>query len=292
MRSTAKNDRNYEFNDLSGDITSGNQNTFWINSAVPIIYSELQQNIEVDIVIVGGGIAGVTTAYMLIKEGKTVAIIEDGNIGSGETGRTTAHIVNALDDRYFEIEKTFGREGAKLAAESHTAAIEMIEKIVYEEGIPCDFIRLNGYLFLHPSDKVESIEEELRATHRVGINTEILDEVPGIPFEKGPSLKFPDQAQFHPMKYLKGLCDIITSKGGYIFTGTHAKIIDKNGIITSKGYHIKAKHIVVATNSPVNNKVTIHTKQAPYRTYVIGAMVPKGSLPKALWWDTGDHNSK
>ncbi|MDQ3191422.1 MAG: FAD-dependent oxidoreductase [Bacteroidota bacterium] len=292
MQTTDNNNSNFDFPDASGDITSGQNNTFWINSAVPVSYSELQKNIEVDTVIVGGGIAGVTTAYMLVKEGRTVAIVEDGYIGSGETGRTTAHIVNALDDRYFEIEKIFGQEGARLAAQSHTTAIEMIEKIVYEEAIPCDFERLNGYLFLHPSDIEDSIEEEYRATQRAGINTKIEDRVFGIPSEKGPCLSFPNQAQFHPMKYLKGLCEVITSFGGMIFTGTHAKTIDKNGIVTSKGFKIKAKHIVIATNSPVNNKVVLHTKQAPYRTYVIGAKVPKNTLPKALWWDTGDHDSK
>ncbi|HET6244345.1 MAG: FAD-dependent oxidoreductase [Bacteroidetes bacterium] len=286
------NENNFDLSDASGDITSGQNNTFWINSSVPVSYSELQQDISVDVVIVGGGIAGVTTAYMLVKEGKTVAIIEDGYIGSGETGRTTAHIVNALDDRYFEIEKVFGHEGARLAAQSHTAAIEMIEKIVLEEAIPCDFERLNGYLFLHSSDKEESIIEEYEATQRAGINTEIINHIPGIPTEQGPCLKFKDQAQFHPMKYLKGLCDVIISFGGMIFTGTHAKTIDKNGIVTSHGYRVKAKQIVVATNSPVNNKVAIHTKQAPYRTYVIGAKIPKNSLPKALWWDTGEQNSK
>jgi glycine/D-amino acid oxidase-like deaminating enzyme/nitrite reductase/ring-hydroxylating ferredoxin subunit len=283
---------NFEFNDTEGDITSGATNSFWINSSVPITYSTLQQDISVEVVIVGGGIAGITTAYLLTKQGRRVAVIEDGNIGSGETGRTTAHIVNALDDRYYELEEKLGTQAASLAAESHTAAIMFIENTVLNEGITCDFEILNGYLFPHETDSSATIQKEYESTRRVGIKTEILDHVPGIPVEDNLCLKYPNQAQFHPLKYLKGLCDIIISEGGLIFTGTHAETINAEGIITSSGFKVSAKYVVVATNTPVNNKVVMHTKQAPYRTYVIGAKVPKGSLPKALWWDTGDQLSK
>jgi glycine/D-amino acid oxidase-like deaminating enzyme/nitrite reductase/ring-hydroxylating ferredoxin subunit len=282
----------FNFSDSEGDITSGATNSYWINSSVPISYTSLKENINAEVVIVGGGIAGITTAYLLAKQGRRVVVIEDGNIGSGETGRTTAHIVNALDDRYYELEEKLGQVAASLAAQSHTAAIMFIEKTVLNEGITCDFEILNGYLFPHETDSSATIQREYEATHRVGINTEILDHVPGIPAEDTLCLKYPDQAQFHPLKYLKGLCDIITSMGGLIFTGTHAQTINAEGIVTTEGFKVSAKYIVVATNSPVNNKVVMHTKQAPYRTYVIGAKVPKDSLPKALWWDTGEQNSK
>lgn len=272
--------------------TSGNQGSYWINSTKPIMFMPLNRDLEVDTVIVGGGIAGLTVAYSLSKRGKRIALVEDGFIGSGETGRTTAHIVNALDDRYYDLESFFDQEGAKLAAESHTAAIEFIEKIVREEQIDCDFERLDGYLFLDPTDEKVSLERELEATHKAGINTELLQGVPGIPTESGPCLKFPNQAQFHPLKYLKGLCDAISKYNGQIFTETHAEKIDNEGIISNSGFRIKARHIVVATNTPVNNTVAIHTKQAPYRTYVIGAKIPKNSIFKALWWDTGNQESK
>lgn len=277
--------------DSNANITSGTHLSVWIDTIQQKKYERLSANIETDVLIIGGGISGITTAYCLVKAGRKVVLIEDGFLFSGETGRTTAHVVNALDDRYTDLISMHGKEGAKLAAESHTAAINFIESTVKELQIDCDFIKLNGYLFLHPTDEEKSLDDEYEATLEVGINTIMLDHVPGISFEKGRSIQFPEQAQFHPLKYLAALADYITANGGIIYTQTHAEEFQKNEVIAN-GYSIKANHIVVATNSPINNLVTEHTKQHPYRTYVIGALIPKDSVQKALWWDTGDQQSK
>jgi len=268
-------------------ITSGRHISVWLDITKPITFSELNENLKTDVVIVGGGISGLTTAYCLLRSGKKVVVIEDGNIGSGETGRTTAHAVTALDDRYYHLEKVFGEKKTKLIAESHKAAIDLIEQIVLREKIDCDFERLPGYLFLHPSDSHDSLADELKIAKKIGLAVEELPYLPGTN-EKIPCLKFAAQAQFHPVKYLKGLCNAIQKMGGSIFTGTHAAKINHEGIETVNGFKVEAKHIVVATNSPVNNKYVIHLKQSPFRTYVIAAKVKKGAVPKALWWDTGD----
>src|ERR1700712_735998 len=111
----------------NGQISSGENASFWIDSVEPLGYATLNEEIETDILIIGGGIAGITTAYCLTKAGKKVVVVEDGFIGSGETGRTTAHLTCALDDRYYEIEKVFGEDVSRKAAESHVAAINWIE---------------------------------------------------------------------------------------------------------------------------------------------------------------------
>lgn len=275
----------------SGIETSGENQSFWLDSTEQLKFEKLSQDITADVAVIGAGISGITTAYCLAKSGKSVVVIEDGNVGSGETGRTTAHIVNALDDFYHEIEKYHGEEGAKYAAESHTAAIDFIERVVFEENIDCDFRRLNGYLFLHPTDKKKTLEDELDATNRYGIKTEMLEGTPGIPLEDGPCLKFPNQAQFHVMKYLNGLTRAFIALGGRVFTETRATDI-KEGEVKANGYMVKAERVVVATNTPVNDRFAIHTKQAPYRSYVIGAKIKKEFIEPGLWWDTGDHESK
>jgi glycine/D-amino acid oxidase-like deaminating enzyme/nitrite reductase/ring-hydroxylating ferredoxin subunit len=217
-----------------------------------------------------------------------VVLVEDGLIGSGESGRTTAHLVSALDDRYADLEFIFGEEDMKLIAESHKAAIDFVENTIQAEKINCQFERLDGYLFLHPSDKPESLNKELDAARRAGISVAMTDSVPGLQNYEGPCLKFSNQAQFHPLLYIQGLCDAIIKNGGRIFTETHASDINHKGIKTADGFTVSADHVVVATNTPVNNMVAMHLKQTAHRTYVIAGLVKKYSLPKALWWDTGD----
>src|SRR5262245_5123918 len=121
----------------------------------------LNRDLRVDVCVIGAGIAGMTTAYSLAKEGRTVALLEDGAIGGGMTQFTTAHLTNALDDRYFEIERYHGEDGSIHAAASHTAAIDRIERITREAAIDCDFHRVDGFLFAPPGDGVEDIEREL-----------------------------------------------------------------------------------------------------------------------------------
>lgn len=272
-------------------ITAGTHISCWTSTTSPRTFASLNEDIEVDVVIVGAGISGLSVAYCLAKSGLRVAVLESGLIGSGETGRTTAHIVNALDDRYYEIERIFGEEGAKLAAQSHTAAISFIEKVCAEENIRCDFRRVSGYLFRDPSDAEDSLEREFEAVKKAGIDVRWHDEVPYIKTNEKASIEFPNQAQFHPMKYLNGLATAFVKTGGRIFDRCRASEISGKGVKTEDGYMVSASHVVVATNSPVNNKFVMHLKQYPYRTYVIGAKIEKGKLPYALWWDTGDHES-
>jgi glycine/D-amino acid oxidase-like deaminating enzyme/nitrite reductase/ring-hydroxylating ferredoxin subunit len=279
--------------------TSGKSESLWFANIQPIKFTKLTRNISIDVVIIGGGIAGMTTAYLLSKAGKKVILVEDGYMGSGETGRTTAHITHALDDRYYNLEKMHRKQGAQKAAESHTAAINLIDSISKEEKIDCEFQRLDGFLFLDPTDKKESLDKELEATHNAGIsNTEIIQQSPLPSFDTGPCLRFPNQAQFQPLKYLAGLADAITNKyKGEIFTETHAQEINFNNtaayVKTLDGFTVNTTNIVIATNAPIVNETSkIYDKQEPYRTYVICASIKKESVPKALYWDTGDQNSK
>lgn len=250
----------------------------------------LTKNIHADVAIVGAGIAGLSCGYMLMQAGKSVAIIDDGPMGGGMTGATSAHLANAIDDRYFEIERMHGEKGARLAAESHSAAIERIELICKAEKIACDFARLDGYLLLSPSETDALLDRELAAAHRAGLtDVEKLDRAPLDFIDTGPCLRFPNQGQFHPLKYLSGLARAIKRGGGQIFSKSHADRIDGGHPARVKvgENEITADAVIVATNTPINDRVAIHTKQAPYLSYVIGARIPRGSVPMALYWDTG-----
>jgi glycine/D-amino acid oxidase-like deaminating enzyme len=276
-----------------GQRTSGENLPYWLQSApAESKFESLKEDLETDILVIGGGIAGLTTAYCLAHEGKQVILIEDGYIGSGESGRTTGHLSYALDDRYYELERIFGEQGSALAANSHMTAIQWISRTIKRHQIECHFKEVDGYLFLHPSDTVENLEKEYHATHRAGLMTEMMAHIPGIKEEDGHAcIRFPYQARFHIMLYLQGLAKAFIEAGGRIYTQTRAEKISKR-VVKANGHQIQAEHIVVATNVPVNNLVSIHTKQWPYRTYVIGAKVQKGSVPVALGWDSGDQDTK
>ncbi len=255
-------------------------------------YTKLEENLTTDVCVVGGGIAGLTTAYLLMKTGIRVCVLEAFDLASGQTSRTTAHFVTALDDRYFDIEKFHGPDAAKMAAESHRAAIDEVKAIVKEENIDCDLEELDGYLFAHGDVRPDVLEKELKAARQAGLlDLEIVENSPLKFFDTGACLKFPAQMQLHPLKYLKAIAKLIEKGGGRIFTNTHVTEIEggkKAFVKTESGFTVKCHSIVVATNSPVNDLFAIHTKQAPYRTYVIGFQIPKGSIPKGLYWDTLD----
>ncbi len=265
--------------------------SFWQQTDDRAKPPSLLENAMAKVCIVGAGIAGLTTAYFLNRAGHSVIVLDDGPIAGGETGRTTAHLSNAIDRRYSSIEWLHGRKGAQLAAESHTRAIDAIENIVRTEGIDCDFERLNGYLFAPPGESTEILQRELEAAHRAGLaDVSLLPKAPLDWFNTGPCLCFPNQAQFHPLKYMTALAAAIEQRGGRIFTGTHATKIEGGTIasVQTNGPTVSSEYVVVATNTPVNDLVAIHTKQAAYRSYVVGARIPRASVTRALYWDIND----
>jgi glycine/D-amino acid oxidase-like deaminating enzyme/nitrite reductase/ring-hydroxylating ferredoxin subunit len=271
-----------------GTALTAKNKVVWSASAKLPRVRKLERDAEADVCIIGAGIAGLTTAYLLGKQGKSVIVLEDGALASGMTGVTTAHLSNAIDDRIAEIERWHGEEGARLAVESHGEAIDCIEEIARELKVDCDFQRVDGYLFCAPDDDPEILEQELAAAIRAGLTD--VQMVPSAPLahDAGPALHFPRQARFHPLKYLAAVAQAIKDQGGKIYGHSHADHVEGGDVATIEvGTHkVIADALVVATNTPINDLVALHTKQAPYMTYVIGARVPKESVRDALYWDT------
>jgi glycine/D-amino acid oxidase-like deaminating enzyme/nitrite reductase/ring-hydroxylating ferredoxin subunit len=262
----------------------------WSATAPVTHTASLNNNVRADVCVVGAGIAGMTVAYLLAREGQSVVLIDKNQIGQGETSHTSAHVSNEIDASYREIEHLHGEQGARLVAQSHSSAITQIESIVNEEDIDCGFERLDGYLFLGQKDSKEKLHKEFEAALLAGVKVEELEHPP-FDLKLGPCLQFRQQAQFHPLQYIAGLAKALKRRHGRMYSATEAKEI-KGGkaaeIKTKSRKKISAGSVVVATNTPVNDWVKIHTKQAAYRTYVIGVQVRADSIPKALYWDTED----
>jgi glycine/D-amino acid oxidase-like deaminating enzyme/nitrite reductase/ring-hydroxylating ferredoxin subunit len=269
---------------------SGPTKSIWYSSVVSPSRPSLTDHLTTDVCVVGGGIAGLTVAYTLARAGTRVVVVELDQIGSGESGRTTAHLSNELDDRYLALEKAHGVETSRLAAESHSAAIDRIEQIAREEQIDCDFARLDGYLFLGGDDSESLLDDELAAAQRAGLTDATkVTSVPG--FKSGPALKFPRQGRFHVLKYLSGLAHAIERHGGQIYCESKVEKIEGGSpamVTTTSGVTVAADDVVVCTNSPISDMTVTHMKMAPYRSFVVALAVPKGSVPDALYWDTLD----
>ncbi len=263
----------------------------WLATGDLVSRDPLKQDLRADVCVIGAGIAGLSTAYLLAREGRSVIVLEHGAVASGETHHTTAHLSNAMDDGFVWLERVHGRKGARLTAESHGAAITRIEAIVSEEDIACDFDRVDGYLFAPPGGRSADLSQELAAARRAGVTVEMLARAPIAGFDTGACLRFSSQAQLHPLKYMHGLAVAFERLGGRIFCGTHVNEVhggNEAEILTGDGPVVRARAAVVATNSPINNRFALHTRQVPYRTFVIGGIVPRGTVTKALYWDTCD----
>lgn len=282
--------------------TPAGTRSLWMEETLRLQRSPLTQDVQADICIIGAGIAGLLCAYTLARRDRRVIVLDAGPIAGGETGRTTAHLSNAIDNRYFLIEHMHGPVGSAISAVSHTAAINLIERIVNDERIDCDFARVDGYLFLPPRGSPDLLTREHAAAYRAGLTGVQL--VPTAPsFNSGPALRFPNQAQFHPLRFLDGLASAVERLGVTIHTDTRVTQIEREShadephptdharrlrVRTARGPAIHADSVIVATNSPINDVVTMHTKQAAYRTYAFSASIPPGSITRALYWDASE----
>lgn len=269
---------------------SGATRSTWMVERVPAFDTEIPDDARPDVCVIGAGIAGLSVALALVQDGLDVIVVDQGPIGGGQTARTSAHLASALDDHFYVLERRFGRKGAMLCYESHAAAIDAIERNTRTFGIDCEFRRVDGYLWTPPEQSRRILGRELDAASRVGIFVEKVERAP-LPFDTGECLRFRDQAEFHPLKYLRGLAQAIVAGGGRIHTGIHITDVRSGHpcvIIDANGRHMRASAVVDATNMAITSRFNMPLREAAYRTYMIGVEVPRGYVPHGLYWDTLD----
>jgi glycine/D-amino acid oxidase-like deaminating enzyme/nitrite reductase/ring-hydroxylating ferredoxin subunit len=260
------------------------------------LFPKLDRDLTVDVVVVGGGITGLTTAYLVAAAGQSVALIERDRCAQIDTGHTTAHVTMATDARLSELSDSFGKTHAQAVWDAGLAAIAEIDTIIREHDIACDFEWVSGYLHapggLADRDQIESFQQEARLAAEMGFDVEA---VPDVPFIGGPGVHVDNQARFHPRKYLAGVAAAIRASGGQVFEHSEAvEFRDDPRSVKANGHWIHAGEIVVATHNPLvgvaglTSATAFQTKLALYTSYVIAGRVTPGTVPDALFWDTAD----
>src|SRR4051812_40889320 len=253
---------------------------------------------QVDVVVVGAGITGLTTAYLLKRSGKSVAVFDRERIGSGESGSTSAHLTCVTDERITALAKQFGDEGARRSWEAGAMAIDLIESNAAEGGIACGFRRVPGYLcapFFDDAklrEESKAIREDAELAARLGFPVTFVENGP---LTGRPALAIADQAVFHPLEYLAGLAAAIDGGGSYVRERCEiGETIEDPLAVVVNGKTIACSDLVIATHVPIvgNRNVLgatlLQTKLYPYSTYVIGARLPAGSIAPGLYNDTTD----
>jgi len=268
--------------------------SFWLDSTPLPSYPRLEHNLDVDVVIVGAGIAGLTAACLLTKAGRTVAVLERDRIVERDTAQTTAHLTMVTDAWLSELVDRIGRDHARATWDSGLAAIAQIDAIVRDEAIACDFAWVSGYLHQPRDGKngkdSRAFRDEALLVADLGFDATFIEDVP---FAGGPGVEFDGQARFPPRKYLAGVARAVTAAGGRIFERSAAQAFSDDPVcVKANGYIITCKDIVLATHTPLVgisgmlSASLFQTKLALYSSYVVGGRVRKGQVPDALYWDT------
>ena len=273
-----------------------NTTPYWLDTAKIKTFPALAEDLTVDILVVGGGITGLTTAYLLKEAGLTVALAERDHLAMVDTGHTTAHLTHVTDLRLREMVKNFGKDHAQATWDAGVAAIDQIEELVRREKIECEFTRVPGYLHAPASggrrDERESFREDAALANELGFDATYLDSVPKM---QTPGVRFANQAKFHPRKYLAALAAAIPGKGSNVFEETEiSKFASENHRAKANSHWINYSRVVLATHNPLVGEAGMasatlfQTKLALYTSYAIGAKLPRGGVPIASFWDTND----
>ena len=258
----------------------------------PVQAPALAESLETDVVVVGAGIAGLSTAYELVRAGRRVVVLDRGAVCGGMTARTSAHLASEMDDTYEALIRLRGEDEARQYFQSQAAAIDRIEQIVLAEAIDCGFARVDGYLAVADVGDADLLDREHAACTQVGLDVAWAEAAPLEGADTGACLRFPQQARFHPVRYCNALAERIRAAGGLLFANTPVVEVKEDGdrvtVTTQAGWTVTASAAVVASNTPVAAGPNIHSKQAPFRTFVFAARIPKGGAEDILFWDTAD----
>jgi glycine/D-amino acid oxidase-like deaminating enzyme/nitrite reductase/ring-hydroxylating ferredoxin subunit len=262
--------------------------SLWIETTPDTSYEALAEGLAVDVAVVGGGIAGITAAYLLNEAGKSVAVIDAKQIVQGATGYTTAKVTAAHGTTYTQVTKSFGRDAARTYAEANQAGLDFITRLVEELGIECDFERKPNYVYCESSDERQQIASEVEAARDAGLAAQLVEETP-LPYPVECAFRLDDQAQFHPRKYLLPLAGRVAGNGGHVFERT--RVLDVTGsarltLRTDRG-ELTAGDVILASHLPFLDRGLFFAKAHPKRSYAVAARIGPSQDPDGMYINAG-----
>jgi len=264
--------------------------SLWLDSETIKRRQPLSGDLDVDVAIIGAGITGITCAELLSRQGLRIGVLDQGRIGHGETGHTTAHLTEVQDISFQELISNFGVEGGRLACQALRRSIQLIESNVEAYSIDCDFKRLSCFQFAEKRDEVAELEKEAEAALALSIPADFFQTAP-LPFEITAALRYDHQAQFHPLKYIHALADQAEQRSAQIFEQTRVLDVEQDGpqyVVKTDFGVVRCPHLVVAANVPILSKFSFFTKIAAYRSYAIAFELDSGQMDEALFYDLVD----
>ena len=254
---------------------------YWNATAPASDFPTLSGNLEVDVAIIGGGLVGITTARLVKDRGLRVAVVEARRVGEEVTGKSTAKITSQHNIAYTILERKFGDEGAHAYAEANEAGLRTIVELATRHGIDCNLERKPAFTYTRDEHHVDAIEKEVELARVLGLPASLTRDT-GLPFEVLAAMRWDNQAQFHPTRYVKGLAATLPGDGGHVFE--RSRIVDwSHDRIATETASVRARHVVMATHLPLGQTGMFFAENYPHMHPVIVGRAEPGRVPDGMY---------
>ncbi|MFB4319622.1 FAD-dependent oxidoreductase [Actinomadura sp. 21ATH] len=263
----------------------GRAQSYWMASSEATSYPALDGDADVDVAVVGGGIAGLATAWEATRAGRTAAVFEADRIAAGVTGFTTGRLSSAHPWIYGPLRDSLGPETARLYARSQQEAVEHVERTAAELGIDCDIERRASHVYVESPDRVAALREETEAVREAGLPASFVTDT-DLPYEVAGAMRVEDQVQFHPRRYLTGLAADLVRRGGRVYERTRIVDVAEGSpyrLTTRDGHTVTARDVVIATLFPIVEHALLSFRLAPLRELVVAAPIAAEDDPGAMY---------
>ena len=269
----------------------GRPASFWVETAPRTAYPALDRDRTFDVAVLGAGITGVTTALLLKGEGLKVALVEADRVAHGASGYSTAKVTSQHSLTYSKLRSRFGEDGARAYGEANEAGVALIVRLAEELGIDCDLRRKENFTYTESAQERATMRQEAEDARAAGLPAAYTTDV-DLPWPVAAAVRFSDQAEFHPVKYLVPLAAAVDGGGSAVFEGTRAvgvKDGERPRVKMENGRALTVAHVVVATHHPFLDRGGYFARMHPERSYVLGVKV-RGAVPQGMYISTAGHS--